>query len=211
MQRRKAENRLYPVVEKYIKNRFGCIATAINRGTKYGRIDVIGIRDTSGDLSSAHELIGVEVKAGNQPFGNAAGQAFGYSIYSHRCYLADKRKGNNPYTTEEIDIASSLGIGLLAVSGSKINEILAAPLCNPIEKFQLEIINKLGYGKCTLCNALFNIIKMVSKSSLINAAKKEKGSKYFLLNSPRFISDTRSTGSPSRYLCADCVMNLTNK
>jgi hypothetical protein len=52
---------------------------------------VIGIRDIGGDFSGEVETIAVEVKRGSTPFVNACGQAFGYSVYSNRVYLADLR------------------------------------------------------------------------------------------------------------------------
>src|SRR5947208_1742387 len=115
----------------------------------HGRIDVLGIRDTGGDLSGSAELISVEVKAGRQPFTRAAGQAYGYSVYAERCYLADVRRGRPPFRDEEIAIASRLGIGLLAVgAGNRIQEVLSSPVHEPIQAMRLQAIEKLGYSEC---------------------------------------------------------------
>jgi hypothetical protein len=58
---------------------------------RFGRIDVIGIRDIGGDLSGEVETVAVEVKRGSTPFANACGQTYGYSVYANRVYLADLR------------------------------------------------------------------------------------------------------------------------
>jgi len=96
--RNQGETRHYPLIEKFLRKRFNCFVTAQNRGTNFGRIDVIGLRDIGGDLSGAIEIIRVEVKDGNQPFNTATGQAYSYSIFAERCYLADSRSGVNPFS-----------------------------------------------------------------------------------------------------------------
>lgn len=68
------ERKLYPIVEKWMKKQFFCFKTAINRGVKYGRIDIVGIRDVGGDLSGEIETISIEVKRGSEPFATACGQ-----------------------------------------------------------------------------------------------------------------------------------------
>ena len=89
--RRLAEKDRYPIIETYIRKRFNCFETVQNKGTKFGRVDVVGLRDIGGDLSGALEVVAVEVKNGNQPFNTAVGQAYSYSVYAERCYLADAR------------------------------------------------------------------------------------------------------------------------
>ena len=76
--KRRSEHEYYEAVERFLKKRFHCFVAAQNRGTKFGRVDVIGIRDIGGDLSGVVEIIAVEVKVGNQPFNTATGQAYGY-------------------------------------------------------------------------------------------------------------------------------------
>jgi hypothetical protein len=151
------ESKLYPKVKKFVKNKFHCFATGVNKGTKNGRIDIIGIRDIGGDLTGKTELISVEVKAANQPFATTAGQAIGYSVYAERCYLADLRSGKEPFSQEEIAIASKLGIGLIALkrSGNVIEEVLSSPIHSPIDYMKHEIIEKLGFSLCSTCNSIF--------------------------------------------------------
>ncbi len=43
---------------------FLCFKTGLNTGLKYGRIDVVGVRDIGDDLSGEVEIIAIEVKRG---------------------------------------------------------------------------------------------------------------------------------------------------
>lgn len=130
------EKEYYPLVENFLCKRFACFETAQNKGMTFGRVDVVGIRDLGGqraDLTGIVEVIAVEVKAGNQPFSTAVGQAYSYSIYADRCYLADYRPKSRPFKIEEIDMASKLGVGLLAIHENKrISEVLASPQHSPL-------------------------------------------------------------------------------
>jgi hypothetical protein len=56
------ESKLYPIVERWLRKHHHCFKTATNKGIKYSRIDVIGVRDVGGDLSGEIETISVEVK-----------------------------------------------------------------------------------------------------------------------------------------------------
>jgi hypothetical protein len=210
--KKRTEHRLYPIVARYLKRRFECYTTGLNRGTRHGRVDVIGVRDIGRDLSGSFEVIGVEVKAGYQPFGTAAGQAYGYSVYANRCYLADTRRGPTPFSLAEIDIASTLGIGLLAISGARVTEVLAAPLKVPIQALQRELLHKLGYSVCVLCESLFQHSaeskwsSEVSRAGLVKAAEREKGYVYWLYDlAKRRRRDVRSYIYQRRYVCPDCV------
>ncbi|MBS3906573.1 MAG: hypothetical protein KGZ49_06005 [Syntrophaceae bacterium] len=210
----RGEARHYPTLERFLRRRFHCFVTAQNRGTRFGRIDVIGIRDIGGDLSGAVEILGVEVKAGGQPFNTATGQAFSYSVYADRCYLADVRSAPPYYSLEEVDIASRLGVGLIAIrpSGSVL-EILASPQHHPLPDMRAEIIEKLRYAQCTLCGSLFqkgesgSPEKYVSRS-LPKAIANELGFVYWLHE----VNDRRKKplvyNYIRRYVCSDCVSSI---
>src|SRR5271170_3808873 len=85
------EKEYYQPVERWLKRHFSCFKTAINKGLRFGRIDVIGVRDVGGQLSGNIEIVAIEVKREKTPFANACGQTFGYSVYANRIYLADQR------------------------------------------------------------------------------------------------------------------------
>jgi hypothetical protein len=174
----------------------------------------VGIREIGGDLSGDVELIGVEVKRGNQPFNTATGQAFGYSVYAERCYLADLRSGSTPFTIEEIDIASKLGVGLLAISsGGQLKEVLSSPQHSPLLDMRRELIEKLGYSICTICNTPFRRgepgkwSKHVRRS-LERAYDEEKGLVYWLYEPDQRRKRRLKYNYVRRYICPDCVWNL---
>jgi hypothetical protein len=68
---------LYPVVAKWLTRARHCFHVTINKGLRFGRIDVVGPRDVGGRLSGEIETISVEVKRGTEPSATAAGQALG--------------------------------------------------------------------------------------------------------------------------------------
>ncbi len=212
--KRLTERDYYPYVERFLKRRFGCFVTGQDKGTKYGRVDVIGIRDLGGAVSDSVEIIAVEVKAGTQPFNTATGQAYGYSVYADRCYLADCRTGANPFSLEEIDIASKLGVGLLAIrTAGGISEIMASPQHIPLAHMRASIIEKLGYSQCTVCGSVFkrgdnqNFEKYV-KRSVQKAFAQEQGFVYWLHDIDKRKRQGMKYVYERRYICADCIWNL---
>lgn len=149
------ESDLYLPVEKWAKRHFGCFATGINKGTEYGRVDVVGLRQVPGDLSALTEFICIEVKKGTQPFLNALGQASGYSLYGDYSYLAEFRP-DGPYSEEERLLAERLGIGLIRIDKSlRISMISTARQGVPVENLRLKVADQLGFVKCVLCATFF--------------------------------------------------------
>jgi hypothetical protein len=191
------EKAYYPLVARWLKRHFLCFKVAVNKGLRYGRIDVIGIRDIGGDLSGEVETIAVEVKRGSTPFANACGQTFGYSVYANRVYLADLREER--FTQDESFIASNLGIGLIQIRGTKFGEVLSSPFYRPIPKMQLRLFEALRLGRCQLCDSVFEICAAegnnrytkVTREDLPKAIKEEKGAIEALLNAPGGASVTQ--------------------
>lgn len=216
-----AEVDLYPAVERWVKRRFGCFATGTNTGIRYGRIDVVGVRDTGGVFTGSTELVSVEVKAGRQPFATAAGQAHGYSVYAERCYLADVREGRERFSQDELDIAAALGIGLLAIRPRGIEEVLTAPIGQPIDRLQLQVLAQLGHGVCTICGSVFALgtgrgswsrmrRQNQQGTALPKAVAEEKGLVYWLeevgVRSGKVTVD--GYVYHRRYVCPDCAWGL---
>ena len=46
----------------FIEKEYSCFHTGIEKGSKDGKIDVVGLRNTVGDLGGHTEVISVEVK-----------------------------------------------------------------------------------------------------------------------------------------------------
>jgi hypothetical protein len=207
----------YPLVARWLRRHFLCFRLAVNKGLRYGRIDVIGIRDIGGDLSGEVETIAVEVKRGSTPFANACGQTFGYSVYANRVYLADLREER--FTQDETFIASNLGIGLIQIKGKKCAEVLSSPFYQPITKMQLRLFEALRLGKCQLCGSIFEIgvpegnnWSKLTRENIKRAIKEEKGLMFWnheVADRKRRLgirgSKEDTTTWERRFFCSDCV------
>lgn len=217
MAKRLRESDLYPRLARWLKSSYGCFATKINFGPRHSRVDVLGIRDVGGDLSGEVETIAIEVKRGGQPFGTTSGQTRGYAIYADRVYLADFRR--NGFNREELDIAGALGIGLIQVTSTSCKEVLSSPRHEPISRLQLRVFEKMGYGRCCVCQSLFSIgagerefnFTNLSRAGISKAAEREKGLVFWNHAVGERKSAKHRTGDVTyerRFICSDCVANL---
>lgn len=198
----------------------GCFATGIDKGLRHGRIDVLGLRDTGGRLSGRSEVVSIEVKRGSQPYATSIGQASGYSIYADRCYLAEYRPSG--FTGDEVSIATTLGVGLIQISGSqrvRLREVLTAPIRHPLAGLRLEVIEKLNFSECTICGALFARGAGTSSFSRVKrqdglsrhvrrAVEDEKGFVYWLHEQADRTGDRSTLVYHRRYVCPDCALGL---
>lgn len=207
------ESQLYEKVEQFVSKQFGCLMVGTDRGTEFGRMDVVGVREIEGDLASNFEIIGVEVKQAEDKFLNSAGQAKGYSIYANRCYLA-KEDG---FSEEEMEIARVLGIGLVEVRG-RVREILSSPLHTPSPVWQRKVLRRLDLVECTICGTIFPDEETTGSSrsskeaimrSLKRALERNQAYRYFLFDyNKRHKSDSREYVHQKRYVCKDCLQAL---
>ena len=156
------EQELYPVVESYLRRNFKCHKTAVNTGTSYAHVDVIGLRERRNNFAGNFELVAVEVKRGAAPFLKSIGQSLGYSLYAHRVYLAWEKPDKKPIVQEEIDIASAFGVGLLSVhsdgrttSGYRVKHITTSHEFKPERHYFLQIVDKLKHFECTICRSFY--------------------------------------------------------
>lgn len=213
------ERELYPLVERWMRKHFQCFKTVADKGLKYGRIDVLGVRDVGGDLSGEIETIVIEVKKGITPFAKASGQTLGYRVFANRVYLADLRQSS--FTTDEIHIASNLGIGLIQIKGKACREILSSPYYQPITKLHLMLLESVAIGKCQLCNSFFetgdsknNRFSNLTKENLKQAVLKEKGMMFWNYEAAyrknRFHEGRakKETAYERRFVCPECVAVL---
>lgn len=215
MKKKPLEKTLYPLVRQWIQRHFRCFRIEVNKGLRYGRIDVLGIRDVGGDFSGSVEVISIEVKRGSTPFTNAAGQTLGYRVYANRVYLADFRE--KPFGREELLIASNLGIGLIHIKGKKCREVLTSPVYQPIPELQFRLFEKLKLGTCTLCGSLFALgdseessWSNVCNENLEKAIKLKKGLLYGLREVDKRrdklgLCKSSEYIQTRRFLCPDCV------
>jgi len=210
------EKSLYPSVEKWLKTYHHCFKTVSDTGLKFSRIDVVGVRDTGGDLSEEIETISVEVKKGTGKFATSCGQASGYKVYANRVYLADVR--DDKFSTEEIAIANHLGIGLVQIKGNRCTEILTSPYYKPLTMTHLHLLEKLDLRLCRLCGCFFetgeidNSYKNFTKVDVKTAVEQGKGLIFWnytvgkrKIEAGLHQSDVYDTYE-RRYLCPECVV-----
>jgi len=69
---------------------------------------------------------------------------------------------------EQMDIASHLGIGLIQIKDRKCHGFLSSPFYTPITRLNLELLEKLGLGRCQFCGSIFDVEKpgMVGKEAV---------------------------------------------
>ena len=216
----RSEKELYPKVGKFLADVFGCLSTKINMGTKYGHIDILGLRERRSDFASQTELVAVEVKRGGSGFLNFVGQTVGYSLYAHRIYLAWEKSNGESFTLEEIDIASKFGVGLLSISKeSEIIPITSSVEFAPEKYHLLQVIRKLGYFECTICRSYYpeksvvrindkgeiNMEKEPSYRGKLNKAIVERRpALYHLYHLAEIREDERKYTWDKRFICKDC-------
>lgn len=213
------EKAYYPIVAKFLMRQYQCFRSATNEGLRYSRADVIGVRDIGGDLTGEIETIIVEVKRGSEGFATASGQAFGYTVYANRVYLADKRAMD--FTQEEIQVASHLGIGLIRIdSRNRCSITLTSPHYKPLTRLNTHLLEKLRLGKCQLCSSFIEIgderrrYTYVTKQKLNKALDEEKGVIFWnhAVGQRKEKYGVRvgkeNTTYERRFMCADCVSLL---
>ena len=215
----------YQTVENWLMIQGGCFATKKNCGTRLAHVDVVGVRHIGGDLSSEYEIIAVEVKT-DEPFFKSISQAAGYSVFAHRCYLAVYERGKQPFTHEEIEIALSLGVGLLKIRSKKggVEELLSPPSRPARHRFVLQMLETIGYAECILCRGPFKgtfktgvkradrekILLMWKRALKATANGNPTG---YLFWSEGAVDKKSAAGdsannSARRYICPDCLQNL---
>jgi hypothetical protein len=201
-----AESALYPIVGEFLKRKLGCFHVRTQRTvTRYGAVDVVGLRQSAGRYGGTAEVIAVEVKTTGSRFLNSAGQAVGYSVMADRCYLAI---GGDAIGEEESELASQLNIGLIAIRSRRRCEIvLTSPQYRPLRAQKLTLIRKLGFVECVVCGTLRLRSEMLKQGShnIQTAAREHKGLRYLLSVKK---GQTRDR-SERRFICHDCVQALS--
>lgn len=206
----KKERNLYLPVQKFLKKRFHCFVVKREKGTEtIGKPDVIGIRNIGGDLYNDPEIITVEAKRTHHNFGKKAGQALGYSLFAHRCYLAINEK----FEAEHKILASKLGIGLIEIGiDGKCTEVLTSPRYEPNEYMMLTLVYNIGYVRCMLCGGLKE--KVWSKK--IDGALKKRISYGMERKMPKMTMYQESLKKKKSkkqwfFLCTDCLKAIAVK
>lgn len=208
------ERDYYPAVERFAREYLGCFVTAADTGTKLGRVDVVGLRDTGGRLSGEGEVVAIEVKRGRSPFLASIGQAAAYSVLADRCYFADVRES---WTETEREVAQELRVGLLTLHGGsrpKWQVELDAPRSTSVTSLRAQLVEKLHHSTCTICRSFFrrgesgNFRANVAITSPRKAAESDKGFLYWLEEQDSRKGDGFDGIYTRRYVCPGCVAAL---
>lgn len=204
------ESDLYKPVEAFVKTEFNCFHTAINRGTKAGKIDVIGIRNTLSDFGGHTDIIAVEVKPKGATFLKSLGQAYAYSVMTDRCYLAIHKPRDTEFSQEEKDLAERLGVGLIKIGAYKECKIeTSSALHTPLIAHKLALLYKIGYSQCSICQSVFksdgNIAKQKGSVTIQKAITNTTSFQYWLSGLYDQKNDNRDYVYDKRFFCEDCV------
>lgn len=211
------ESSLYGCVEDYLKSEsFGCFKTKQRVGTSFvGIADIVGARDIGGDIRGDIEITAVEVKTSCSNFGKILGQALGYSLFAHKCYLAVRFFDDGAFSLEQKELATRLGVGLLEIKKLygvlRCSEVLTSPNHVP-QGHQMETLLRRGLKliKCSLCGYLFENKRA---SDMTTSWKKavDKGKAFLSWRKPdtTLLFSKRKRGDWRRlYFCSECVEEL---
>jgi len=198
---------LYKYVADFLIDQLECFDTFQKVGELYtGFADVVGVKDVGGRTTGDFEVIAVEVKKSAYNFAKNLGQALGYSLLAHRCYLATYLK--EPYTSEQEQMAMHLGVGLLRIYNRECEEILSPPRHQPINSLMLKMLENKKYAVCSICGTL-------SKAEIGWTKDIEEGSKkgnmfYYSKKLPERRVLFSRQDKPSRWVhvCNDCIKRL---
>lgn len=213
------EKAYYPIVSNWLLKKYQCFKVGVNTGLKHSRADIVGVRDVGGDLTGEIETIIVEVKRGLDAFATASGQAFGYTVYANKIYLADYKPEG--FSQDEIQIASHIGVGLIAIG--KMNrcvEVLSSPYYRPLTKLNIHLLEKMCLGKCQLCESFIEIgddksrYNYVTRENVSKAIELEKGIMFWNRelsgrknrHGVRIVKENMTY--ERRFICSDCISLL---
>ena len=214
------EAALYKVVAAFTTEQFQCQTVKQQVGTRLGRVDIIGLREVQGDLATGYEIISVEVKEEKAPFLPALGQAYAYSIYAHHCYLAVKKRRNSKFTSEEMQIATRFGVGLIEIKANSCQVVLSSRQHVPEERYVLQLIEAMRLFRCVLCHGIYPRTEMTAinqrgpidlqeqpkyRGQLSRAITQRQNVTYWLYELAKMRGDRRTYTYDRRYLCKDCV------
>jgi hypothetical protein len=189
------EESFYPIVEKFLRDSIrglNCFEVGQRRGNiDLGIADVTGVRHVGGDRSNSFEVVTVEVKKNTKSFGKKVGEALGYSLFAHRCYLA----AQGQFNSLQRQFAAQLGVGLIEINRRRCNEVLAAASHTPNEHQMLDLLRGMKLRKCCICGAL---------RKAPSGQPSHRASVAIRKNIPYFLHKTLE-GSGKLVLCADCV------
>lgn len=196
-----SEKELHPIVKNFLIDDKKCVDAKVGLGHySVGYADAFGIKDIGGQFNSKVIGFAIEVKTSKCSFGKHIGQALGYSLFSHRCYLAIPEK----FDVEHIEMANRLGVGLIEINnGKKCEEILTAQHHEPIEDIFLTVCQTLGWSNCNMCGEFFKNEKGWTRKSPNHALKINRN--YYRRLEKDKVYYTKAKRRKSIQICHDCL------
>jgi len=202
----------YDRVVDFLRNKFKCFAAKKQMGVKQvGIVDVAGLRDVGGISSPDIELISIEVKKSRGNFCKLLGQTLGYSLFSHKCYLAIPLGENEAYTPAEKEMATQLGVGLIDVGSEDVREVITSKAFKPIPSLFMRTIWNMEYMRCNICG---NYVSERESGSLNKVMSDED----YAFRIKSYLSDgdidrellfsNRKEAAKYSYICNNCVVTL---
>lgn len=178
------EEKYYPIIRKWLENHGYYCGGFIedsngkpmffqNKGTARLRIDVAGVKNVGTSLADEIEVVAVEVRDADNVQYRDIQDAYAYSQYAHKCYLATTGKIDK----QDRDDAHSLGIGLLKIRKNRVKEILSPKLNTPSRAKMLHFLNVLEVSQCALCGCFFETY--IVKSEKYKSFHRMTRAKYF--------------------------------
>ncbi len=192
----------------FLKDTIGCFDAQLHKGHGHvGFADIFGLKDIGGQYGAKVIGFAVEVKKTTNPFAVNIGQALGYSLFGHRCYLAVPGK----FTDSQVEMANKLGVGLIEIDieHKTCSERLTAHHQEPIEDLFLTTCFDMGWIKCDLCKGFSKHQKNDFMSRSISKAK--INDKIFRRRSKQDEVKPFYTGTYNRFspiLCRNCLEKM---
>jgi len=122
------------------------------RGGAGLRIDVAGIKNVGTAYEDEIEIVSIEVRDKDKLTYRDMQDAYAYSVYSHKCYLATTAD----ISDEDKRVADKLGIGLIKLAENKPPKEVKSPrLMNPDYSHMMLFLNKLEIARCAICGCFF--------------------------------------------------------
>lgn len=163
----KQENKLWDKAKHSLEKHYGYICSnphSKRKKLKEGFIniglggiipDVIGIKDIGNRYEPKIEIITVEVKEDLPNYRERhMDQVRRASVFAHKVFLAAPRE----FRPEEVELAVKERIGLFELNPDtrRLKLIVPSPPFEPAESKIIELMRRLEFYKCSVCNCYWN-------------------------------------------------------
>ncbi len=168
MAKKKQEKKLWCKVKHSLEKHYGYICSNdhskrkklkqdgfVNIGLGGVIADVIGIKDIGNKYEPQIEVIAVEVKENYPNYRlRHMDQVRRAADFAHKVFLAAPRE----FTPEEVELAVEERIGLFELDPQKmkLKLIVPSPSFRPSESKIIELMRRLEFFKCSVCNCYWN-------------------------------------------------------